>query len=255
MQIGQLAGNMDVAEVVLAAFFVFFLGLVVYLQRESNREGFPLVNENGTAGGTGVFGQPTAKSFLLPGGGVVLAPKFEAPEALPAGLKPAFPGGPFDPTGNKMLSGVGAAAFALRADVVEGRYPDGAPRIVPMRVDPSYSVAAEGLNPIGVKVVGADGVVAGTVSDIWVDREEGLARFYEVALSPALGGRNVLLPHTFADVQETAVLVESILGASFATVPGSKSATEVTALEEDKITAYYGGGTLFATAARQEPLI
>jgi photosynthetic reaction center H subunit len=82
-----------------------------------------------------------------------------------------------------------------------------------------------------------------------------LARFYEVALSPAFGGRNVLLPHTFADVKETAVLVESILGAQFATVPGTKSTSQITALEEDQITAYYGGGTLFATAARQEPLI
>jgi photosynthetic reaction center H subunit len=49
--------------------------------------------------------------------------------------------------------------------------------------------------------------------------------------------------------------VESILGAQFATVPGTKSTSQITALEEDQITAYYGGGTLFATAARQEPLI
>jgi photosynthetic reaction center H subunit len=38
-------------------------------------------------------------------------------------------------------------------------------------------------------------------------------------------------------------------------VPGTKSAEQITILEEEKIMAYYGGGTLYATPDRQEPLV
>ena len=41
----------------------------------------------------------------------------------------------------------------------------------------------------------------------------------------------------------------------FAQVPGTRNPDAVTLLEEDKIMAYYGGGVLYATAARQEPLL
>jgi photosynthetic reaction center H subunit len=41
----------------------------------------------------------------------------------------------------------------------------------------------------------------------------------------------------------------------FADVPGLKNPNEVTKLEEEKISAYYGGGTLYADAKRSEPLI
>jgi photosynthetic reaction center H subunit len=38
-------------------------------------------------------------------------------------------------------------------------------------------------------------------------------------------------------------------------VPALKSPDRVTLLEEEKIMAYYGAGTLYATADRQEPLL
>ena len=44
-------------------------------------------------------------------------------------------------------------------------------------------------------------------------------------------------------------------GAQIAGVPRTKSADQVTLLEEEKITAYYGAGTLYATPERQEPII
>jgi len=40
-----------------------------------------------------------------------------------------------------------------------------------------------------------------------------------------------------------------------ATAPTLANPDQVTMLEEEKITAYYGGGTLYATPARSEPLI
>ena len=43
--------------------------------------------------------------------------------------------------------------------------------------------------------------------------------------------------------------------AQFSDVPGTKSRTEITLLEEDKICAYYGGGHLYATPDRAQPLL
>lgn len=41
MPTGALTGYVDVAQVVLYAFFLFFAGLVFYLRREDRREGYP----------------------------------------------------------------------------------------------------------------------------------------------------------------------------------------------------------------------
>ena len=35
-------GNVDLAQISLYAFWLFFAGLVIYLQRENMREGYPL---------------------------------------------------------------------------------------------------------------------------------------------------------------------------------------------------------------------
>ena len=45
MMRGSLTSYMDVAQVVLYAFFMFFAGLIFYLRREDRREGYPLENE------------------------------------------------------------------------------------------------------------------------------------------------------------------------------------------------------------------
>jgi photosynthetic reaction center H subunit len=50
------------------------------------------------------------------------------------------------------------------------------------------------------------------------------------------------------------VVVRSILGHQFGQVPGTRSAEQVTLLEEEKIMAYYGAGTLYAEASRGDPL-
>jgi photosynthetic reaction center H subunit len=49
--------------------------------------------------------------------------------------------------------------------------------------------------------------------------------------------------------------VHALLAHQFANVPATKSSEQITLLEEEKITAYYGAGTLYATAERQEPLL
>ena len=71
------------------------------------------------------------------------------------------------------------------------------------------------------------------------------------------GTRRVLLPMPFAKVdgRRDRVWVKAILGRQFADVPVTKSPDQVTKLEEDRIVGYYGAGTLYATPARQEPLL
>ena len=68
-------------------------------------------------------------------------------------------------------------------------------------------------------------------------------------------GRNVLLPINFARITRRQVGVTSIMGHHFAEVPTTKHPDQVTLLEEEKIMAYYGGGTLYAHPSRKEPLI
>ncbi|MBL8337961.1 MAG: photosynthetic reaction center subunit H, partial [Rhodoferax sp.] len=42
METGSLTGYIDVAQVTLYVFWVFFAGLVYYLHQENKREGYPL---------------------------------------------------------------------------------------------------------------------------------------------------------------------------------------------------------------------
>jgi len=65
----------------------------------------------------------------------------------------------------------------------------------------------------------------------------------------------VMLPMNFARVQSKKIAVQSILGNQFAEVPAIKSQDQITMLEEERVMAYYGAGTLYATPERREPLI
>lgn len=162
------------------------------------------------------------------------------------------------PTGNPMVDGVGPASWANRADV-----PDltarGEAKIVPMRVAPGYTVAAGDPDPRGLPVKAADGAVAGSIVDIWVDRSEPQVRYYEIQLANG-GGRRLLpigyvqWPH-FGLWGNDHVLVKAIKAAHFADVPTTKRDDRITLLEEDRIMAYYAGGHLYADASRAEPLI
>ena len=155
---------------------------------------------------------------------------------------------------NPMLSGLGPAAYATRADV-----PDltvhGEPRIVPMRTAPDFSVASRDPDPRGMTVVGADGVAAGVVGDLWVDRSEPQLRYLEMRVAGA--AHVVLVPATMIRVRarERRVTVKSILASHFADVPRTAHPDRVTRLEEDRIMAYFAAGHLYATESRRGPLL
>jgi photosynthetic reaction center H subunit len=261
---GSITDYIDVAQVTLYVFWIFFAGLVFYLLRENKREGYPLDSDGGARGAMQGFPAiPASKTYLLPHGGTQTAPRDER-DARTLQAKPAapWPGAPLVPTGDPMKDGVGPAAWAERADKPDLTV-DGQDRIVPLRLAKDFHLETRDPNPIGMTVVGADGLIGGTVADVWVDRSESLIRYLEVKLpaaagaAPADAGRTVLLPMNFSRIvgRRRQVHVRSILAAQFAGVPTIRSADQVTRREEDRICGYYGGGTLYATPGRQESLI
>ncbi len=250
MQTGAITTHIDVAQIVLYAFFLFFIGLCVYLLREGKREGFPLVRNPGQAGtfepGSGFTGMPSPKTYLLGDGHTIMAPR---PESL--AVSPLVAG--HDP----MIDGLGSGAYADRLDEVDRTFDDGLPKIVPLRVATEFFLAPEDPDPRGYAVHGLDHVLAGTVVDAWIDRSEVVLRYLEVELVPELGGRRVLLGINDAQIHAKRGLIDvpAITSAQFARVPATKHPEQVTMLEEDKITAYYAGGELYATPGRSEPLL
>ena len=255
MERGAITGYMDVAQMTLYAFWLFFFGLVYYLRKEDKREGYPLITETGEKQ-VGFPVPPKPKKFLLPHGGASYAPRAADPQPKFSG-KPADVGfgAPLVPVGpNPMASGVGPSAYALRADKPDMVTISHDIRIVPMRrmALEGYVVDEEGPDPRGMSVVGCDGVAAGTVGDIWFDKSEDLVRYFEVNLN---GGGTVLIPAPLTKVMGNTVNMASVLGSQIAEGPKTASLDQITLREEDMIQAYFASGHLFATPGRSEPLI
>ena len=215
----------------------------------------------------------------------------EVTNAVPAN---PFPGSPLMPVGNKLTSGVGPASYAMRSDHPD-LTAEHEIKILPMRRLPSHGIAEDDVDPRGMEVVGADGQPAGIVSDMWIDRSEMLVRYIEVRLDPSIAGTGgqpaaretvaaaaateegdaavaaitteattaasasdtVLMPMNVATVAPMygQVSTTDILAAQFAGVPRTKDSERVTLLEEDKIMAYFAGGSLYAKASREEPIL
>ena len=249
-----LVGGLDVAELAFYMFAAFFLGLIFYLRREDRREGYP--REEDLTGAPlpegGLFARATPKTFTLPfGRGTLSVPNGDR-DAMPENVTArSTPGTPFEPLGNPLTSGVGPAAYCMRAD-----RPDvdmfGRPRIVPMAVAEHVSVVANDTDPRGLPVVGLDGKVAGTVRDLWVDRAEHVIRYLDVALNE---GGTATLPMPMVKVSRGQVVTDAVIAAQFANCPQLASAVQITLLEEEKVSAYFGAGYLWATPQRSEPLV
>ena len=261
MGTGAITSYIDVAQIALYAFWIFFAGLIYYLHREDKREGYPL--ESDRSGGRikvqGWPGVPSPKTYHLRDGRVVVAPNFRGSNQTLGGAPwVGHLGSPLEPNGDPMLAAVGPGSYSDRADIADTTV-EGDLRIVPLRSAPGFEVAHRDPDPRGLPVIGADGAVAGTVRDLWVDRAEVIFRYLEVevpaAVAGAAGSRRVLLPVNFSRIGAHKVNVRAILASQFAQVPGTRNPDAVTLLEEDKIMGYYGGGTLYATPKRQEPLL
>lgn len=252
---GAITSYIDVAQLALYAFWIFFAGLVFYLRTEDKREGYPLVTERPGERKEGFPFVPKPKTFLLPHGGSVNSPRDHEEEpkfdAVPFF---AFPGAPLQPLGNPMLAGTGPAASALRAEVPDRMTETGENRVVPMRVATDHYLDEQSPDPRSMPVVGADGVTAGVVSDIWIDRAETFPRYFEVTLGV---GSSVLVPVALSKVNASGGRVEvvSVRGSQFSEAPRLANPDQVTLREEDRIQAYFGSGHLYAEPSRMEPLI
>lgn len=255
---GEFVTGIDLVDICLWAFTLFFFGLIFYLRREDRREGYPLERDtDGRLEDNGAFFYAPKKTFILPHnrGTVSVPPGARDVRAHAMARTAVWPGAPYQPTGDPMRDGVGPASYAERDDIPD-LAADGANRIAPLRADGHLRVAEESPNPVGMTVYGGDGVAAGTVVDLWVDRSEAIMRYLEVDIGAAGAPEHVLLPIPFAKISRgrNRVDVDAVFAHHFAGVPRTKLPDTVTRLEEDKIAGYYGGGKLYATPARTESL-
>ncbi|MGF1463411.1 MAG: photosynthetic reaction center subunit H [Maricaulaceae bacterium] len=260
MDLGVISNEIDGTVILLSAFTLFFFALVFYLQRESRREGYPLEYDTkpgqyDTADSAWI---PPVKTFELFHGG---ESESHRPDKREHNMRrvAVWDGSPYEPVGNPLTAGVGPGSYADRADTPDLTR-EGEPRIVPMRLAEGFSIVKGVSDPRGWTVVGADNAPAGKVSDLWVDRADHLTRFLEVDLDAEAdepGSGKVLAPIVMIDVdkERRVIRVDAILGEQFADVPRTASAEQITLLEEEKITAYYAAGTLYATPQRLEPLL
>jgi photosynthetic reaction center H subunit len=258
-QIGSITDYIDVAQLVLYAFWIFFAALILYLRREDKREGYPLDSDR-THGAPrvrvqGFPGIPAPKEFALPHGGSVFAPN-DRPDRRPIAAKPnaPWPGAPLVPTGNPLVDAVGPASYAERRDEPDTTF-DRQPRIVPLRVATDFVVPTQDPDPRGMRVVAADGERAAIVTDIWVDVSETVIRYYEIQITVAGGTRQALLPANFTRIHAglREVRVKALYAKHFADIPATRSPDTVTLREEDRIMGYFGGGHLYAHPDRAEP--
>ena len=234
MGTGAITQYVDVAQIVLYMFWLFFAGLIYYLLRENHREGYPM--DTGRENGPKVEGWPpvpSPKTFKHHDGHETYSPDLNRPDGQTS-AEPAhgWIGAPLEPVGNPLLAGIGPGAWAQRADVPD-MTEHGEVKIVPLRVAQDHGVAKRDTDP-------------------WVDRMEMMFRYIEVAL-PQGGTR--LLPVPFARIKKSGVEVHALLAHQFADVPTTRSPEQVTFLEEEKISACYGAGRLYATPERKEPLL
>jgi photosynthetic reaction center H subunit len=251
----MIVGNVDWALLALWAFFLFFAALVFYLHRESYREGYPLEDEiSGKYDGRSPLLGIGKKTFKLPfGRGEVTVPNpgNREPIDIAARRMDRSPGSPYVPTGNPLVDGVGPASYANRANVPDLDV-EGHPRIVPIGASGLW-IEGRDPDPRGMSVVGVDGALAGTVTDIWVDKADRLIRY----LSVDTGARTVLAPMFMATINRKAntVTVDAVRADQFADAPAIAKADTITLYEEERVAAYFGGGYLYATKARQEPML
>lgn len=275
MEVGSITQYIDVAQLLLYVFWLFFVLLVLYLNKESRREGFPLrFHENDKGAPSTEHKVPTPKAYDLMHGETVMLPSGKNDDHRELNATPlgAWPGAPLVPNGNAMIDGLGAAAWAERSDTPD-LTTEGTPRLVPLSELPAdeFFIPEKSPDPRGMDVVACDGNVVGQIAEIFVDRMEFLPRYYKVAL---ISGKTVLLPMMYVKVKrrnrapeegtlnqrlmdgrDKEIRVGSLNSAQFEDVPMIANPSIVTLLEEDKIQAYYGGALVYGSPQRTESFI
>jgi len=249
-------GDFDLASAAIWMFWLFFAGLIYYLQTENMREGYPLQDDDGkTAQNQGPFPVPADKTFLMPDGSKLRLPSGQRGDRTDLALERTSKsnGSPFEPTGNPMADGVGPASWAPRQDVPELDHL-GHAKIKPLSMLADFKVFA-GRDPRGLAVEAGDGEIVGRIVDMWVDVPESIVRYLTVDLNPEGTGHLRLVPLTLCRIHANRVTVRTLFGHNFPGIPVLRRNDQVTKLEEEKVCAYYAGGTLYASPKRLGPKI
>jgi len=251
METGAILGDIDVAQLLVVVFFIFFFGLVLHLRTEDKREGYPLTDPAGGSDGEGFPPMPTPKVFLLREGGMVTAPHPEEEAPLAAARVFPFPGSSLDPVGDPLTGGVGPGAFAHRRNEPLW-YSPGVAQVAPVRASPGWTLAKGDIDPRGMAVVDTRGAHAGVVTDLWLDRGSKILRYLEVEVAE---GERVLLPIYHTDVRryEARVVLKAVRAAEVAAAPRLAEPEVVTSREEDRINAFYAGAEFFGYESARRP--
>jgi len=254
----EFFGRVDLASVAIWGFWLFFALLIFYIQRENQREGFPLEDDDGREEQRlQLWALPDAKTFKLPHGrGEVTVPSKENEDehrrtdlALAQSSKSG--GSPYIPTGEPMADGVGPAAWAPRRDE-PALDAHGHPKIKPMSMLDDFMISA-GRDPRGRPVVSGDGEVVGRCTDMWIDVPEHMVRFLTIDLNPEGSGKTKVIPIHMARIKSDRIVVRALYAEQFDGIPAPKAADQITKLEEEKAMAYVAGGTLYAHPSRLMP--
>jgi photosynthetic reaction center H subunit len=111
MEFGAITGYVDLAQILLYAFWLFFAGLIFYLVREGHREGYPMESDSLGAAVIKGWPIPEPKTFRMADGRSVTVPDLAREEPRVAAQSTGTsPGSPIEPLGDPMLAGVGAGA-------------------------------------------------------------------------------------------------------------------------------------------------
>ncbi len=253
----EFFGTFDLAAAAIWMFWIFFALLIFYLQTENMREGYPLEDDNGNpSANQGPFPLPKDKTFRLPyGRDDVTVPSGARGDRTDLALQRTgvVGGSAYVPTGDPMVDGVGPASWAPRRDVPE-LDAHGRPKIRPMASLHDFHVSA-GRDPRGKPVVAGDGEVIGRVIDMWIDVPEHLVRYLVIDVNPEGSGMIRLAPIHMTRIKSDRVVIRSLFQQHFAGIPTIKGTDRITLLEEEKIMAWYAGGTMYAHPSRGEPVL
>ena len=261
MNLHQVAGSIDAAQVAMVFFIGFVFAVFVYIHREDKREGYPLedpasVIQPGRRHLVGFPLPPPEKHFRLMQGGTAINPSPEGRTHLALTPLRQVPGAPFIPTGDAMQDGVGPASYAMKSDgpilTWEGHH-----LLEPLRRLPGWNVSEGDPDPRGMTVLDADGFRVGTVTDLWLDHGAKILRYLEIALEIPGGAPRAMVPIYFADISPGARLIRvpGLHTAHFAAFPQLREADTISAREEDRVSSFCQGGLFYGAPRSQEPFL
>ncbi|HTW27032.1 MAG TPA: photosynthetic reaction center subunit H [Acetobacteraceae bacterium] len=250
---GAITSDIDVTQLVFAAFVIFFLGLVYYLRQQDKLEGYPLEDPSGSRHPLVGFPlPPPSKEFVLLEGGTTRMPHVDAPSTLNSSRLYASPGAPEVPSGDPLLDAIGPAAYPMRKDVpLRSKHDEIA--LVPLREAAGWRVWPGETDPRGMTVIAADGAAVGVAVDLWVDQDVKILRYIEIEMQAGETTRRAMLPIYYADLKPSRrqIRVRALQREQFADIPALRTPNRISAREEDRVNAFFSGA--FFYTYHQEP--